>query len=261
MLTCRYDGLFQRQIHGYATAMTEKTATPPSDQFSRWVAVLDTISGFTFAALAISGLITLLLPSPVPLIGISLDSFRSTWGAEITAGTVTFSILTVFKLVRFAGVHIRGAIDRRDRIRLVSLPAFSVWGEGKDAHGPLLVLQPVISIANKGKRDIRRVERVEIRLCQWLRWPKWYECTMYTLDGRIRNPLERAEFVSPGGSSQLKAHLPIRETLPTDNRCILVMLRLTDQLGWRHKAKIPLHHIGTVPGLEPRDKKPVSNRI
>ena len=88
----------------------------PPEWVSKTLATLDTISGYTFAFLALAGAFVLWNPSP--FYGIDLAPLRSSWGGWILGGIVTCLCLAAAKVARGIHAAMAGVLSRRTDRRL-----------------------------------------------------------------------------------------------------------------------------------------------
>jgi hypothetical protein len=138
-------------------------ANQAADVISRVLAVLDTVSGYTWLGIATAGLLALGLPSPI--YGIDLTPLRDGWyGAAIAGFTILASCLWIAKVLRVA--H-RNAIRawRRWSNRLVLIPSKqrSFWAVAKEGDRERIQIHAEIDINNPiGRRRSLAVMRVEV---------------------------------------------------------------------------------------------------
>src|ERR1700680_1854890 len=94
-------------------AEDSKPVAPP-DWVSQTLATLDTVSGYTYVALAVAAGLILFLPSP--LFGTDLSSIRKDWGGLVAVGMIVFALLAVAKIARAIHPMIANAwLARSDR--------------------------------------------------------------------------------------------------------------------------------------------------
>jgi hypothetical protein len=108
--------------------MPEEIHGGPLDWISRTLHAFDAVSGYTFAALAVAGVLILRLPS---LLGIDLTPVRQSWGGWIVVATVAFSLLAGARILR-VGHHFvtpilgqPGSGDRKRQVR--ELKSCAIW--------------------------------------------------------------------------------------------------------------------------------------
>jgi len=94
-----------------------ETGTPiaPPEWVSKLLATIDTVSGYTFALLAVACGLILWLPSPI--LGIDLNPVRLGWSAWIALALVFFASLSMAKVLRTAHAAARNASKRRSARR------------------------------------------------------------------------------------------------------------------------------------------------
>lgn len=78
--------------------MTDNQNPTSSDWISKTLAAIDSVSGYTFSALAIAGALVLFLPSP--FLGIDFSPIKKEYGGWIGAGVIACIALAMAKTIR-----------------------------------------------------------------------------------------------------------------------------------------------------------------
>ena len=214
----------------------------PIDPVAKLLAALDSVSGYTFLAIAVAGAAVLKLPSP--LFGIDFGLVRTgIYGA-------TLAVITVFAVCLFAAKVLRAGYEyvakrsEAGRKRFVVIPsrAMSFWQGNQVPAGPVLQLHIQATLTNPN--ITRRLIPSNIRISRLTPFGFFFkrECLNFTIGGEARGPFE-LRAVGPRHSTMLQVDHFHPGGYPKTERHLWVYLEIIDQLKRRSRTIVRLRHV------------------